>query len=691
MADALPGMEHLTEALRTTAAGAGTFVTVRGPMGAGKSALLRALAELADSVGAVVRRASGAPAEQDWDYGVAEQIGPVPAGFVVIVVDDLQWADEKSVRWLIDIAASALVVTAVRDGEPGADIALPGPEVRLQAVPSAAWSRRRVADCLSRQPEPVRRVARAMAVLGEHDLGLITELAGLDDVTTATAVRTLRALGLVADAVLATMTASEHDAWHLAAAVLLHDRGRPVEQVADHLVETRSALPEWAIEVLRAAARPSYLRRAVAEQGPERAALLVELAVAECATDNVLALQHLSYAIGLHSSPRDRAAAVLAMPVAVLGVAPPLARDVISDVERGVRELGDGDLSARIEARMRYAGHTDPTELTDSISRLRELGPEPDTSSAAKRELLTVLSFSAALAARVPATEVAVLAGRLLEHPPPDQMRQLLVTTLRAADSPLGEIAGGPFPDAMLSLAGVDNPGTALVLDLARAADEVAAGDVRGGLRGLTHAGRQLDQLGWRNVVLFPWRTTAARLHQQLGDITAAMNLAEEEHERAVEWGAPAGVGRTLRVLGGLTEGTAGVDLLHAAVDALSSSADRLELARAHLALGLRLREKHERAGTEHLRRCLDIAGECGDERLARQARSHLRGEVRRAELTRTERRVVALAVAGQSNQEIAHTLSVSTRAVEKHLTNSYRKLGIRFRAELAGALNHWF
>lgn len=748
MGDALPGMTHLTEALCTAASGAGAFVTVRGPMGAGKSALLRALAVEAETMGAVVLRASGAPAERGWDFGVADQLGPVPAGFVVLVVDDLQWADESSVRWLADVSEEVLVVTAVRDGEPGADVALPGTVVRLR---SAGWSRRRVASCLRRQPEGVREVAQAIAVLGaQAETELITELTGADDA--AGALRTLRALGLVAahriprfadpavaDAVLATMTAADHDTWHAAAAELLFELGHPAETVAGHLVATGSALPEWGIEVLRTAAlggapRLTYLRRAVSAAGQERAALLVELAIAECGTDSLLALQHLRYAIGLHGSPRDRVAAVLRLPIAALGMSSPLARDVIGEVERDVGVLGDPGLALRIEARTRYAGHADLTELTDSAARLRELGPEPDTTDAAKRELLTVLAFSAALLARTPANEVAALADRLLGHVPSNAgVAQLLGKTLCATDSPRNAVTTADAAlvavhqgnvaeatriaeNALSAERGTDalalavvalkagddelserllsipaepgDPGTALVFDLVRATAAAAGGDVRGGLPRLADAGRQLDRLGWRNVVLFPWRTTAARLHQQLGDVDAARTLAEEEHERAIEWGAPAGVGRTLRVLGGLTEGAEGVELLRQAEDVLATSADRLELARTHLALGLRLREKYEQAAAEHLRLCHDIAVGCGHERLARQASTHLRGEVRRAELTRTERKVVALALAGSSNQEIAYALSVSVRAVEKHLTNSYRKLGVRRRAELAGALS---
>ena len=46
------------------------------------------------------------------------------------------------------------------------------------------------------------------------------------------------------------------------------------------------------------------------------------------------------------------------------------------------------------------------------------------------------------------------------------------------------------------------------------------------------------------------------------------------------------------------------------------------------------------------------------------------------------------LAASGMSNREIAQQLFVTVKAVEWHLSNVYRKLGIRSRTRLAEALN---
>jgi DNA-binding CsgD family transcriptional regulator len=75
----------------------------------------------------------------------------------------------------------------------------------------------------------------------------------------------------------------------------------------------------------------------------------------------------------------------------------------------------------------------------------------------------------------------------------------------------------------------------------------------------------------------------------------------------------------------------------------------------------------------------------------AARAREELRRIGGRAasagELTEGEQRVAELAATGKTNKEIAAALFVTTKTVEFHLRNVYRKLGVRSRVELAQRL----
>lgn len=55
--------------------------------------------------------------------------------------------------------------------------------------------------------------------------------------------------------------------------------------------------------------------------------------------------------------------------------------------------------------------------------------------------------------------------------------------------------------------------------------------------------------------------------------------------------------------------------------------------------------------------------------------------------LTAGERRVAVLAADGLTNRQIADALFVTPKAVDFHLGNAYRKLGIKGRAFLSDAL----
>lgn len=55
--------------------------------------------------------------------------------------------------------------------------------------------------------------------------------------------------------------------------------------------------------------------------------------------------------------------------------------------------------------------------------------------------------------------------------------------------------------------------------------------------------------------------------------------------------------------------------------------------------------------------------------------------------LTSQEEQIAVMAADGSTNRDIARELTLSTKTVEHHLTNCYRKLGIRSRTELSTAL----
>jgi DNA-binding CsgD family transcriptional regulator len=193
-----------------------------------------------------------------------------------------------------------------------------------------------------------------------------------------------------------------------------------------------------------------------------------------------------------------------------------------------------------------------------------------------------------------------------------------------------------------------------------------------------------------------PWRTIKAEVLDRLGRAEEGIPLAEEELEVARRWGARQPIGRALRVLGTLKR-EAGLEELEQAVETLERSTARLELAKALLAYGtaLRLSRKPSEA-REPLRRALEIGSACSAEVLVERARDELRaaGVRPRREamggvesLTPSERRVAGMAAEEMTNREIAQALFVTPKTVEVHLSNAYRKLEIRNRRQLAGAL----
>jgi DNA-binding CsgD family transcriptional regulator len=192
------------------------------------------------------------------------------------------------------------------------------------------------------------------------------------------------------------------------------------------------------------------------------------------------------------------------------------------------------------------------------------------------------------------------------------------------------------------------------------------------------------------------WRSLKAEALDRLGRRDEAVALAEEELELSRSWGAPGTVGRTLVSLGTLKRDE-GREHLEEAVEVLEGSSAKLAHAKALAALGAALR--HGRKPTEArepLKRALELADACGSPPLAERARSELYAAGARPRttalsgveaLTASEKRVAGLAAEGQTNRDIAQNLFVTPKTVEVHLSNAYRKLGIRSRRELSGVL----
>lgn len=121
----------------------------------------------------------------------------------------------------------------------------------------------------------------------------------------------------------------------------------------------------------------------------------------------------------------------------------------------------------------------------------------------------------------------------------------------------------------------------------------------------------------------------------------------------------------------------------------------RYERARTLLALGMRRRRSRRRADARTaLREALTYFESAGALPWAEQARVELRaaGETLALErsadeslraLTPQELQVALIVAAGATNKEAAAALFLSTKTVEFHLSNAYRKLNLRSRAQL--------
>lgn len=232
----------------------------------------------------------------------------------------------------------------------------------------------------------------------------------------------------------------------------------------------------------------------------------------------------------------------------------------------------------------------------------------------------------------------------------------------------------------------------------ARGRLELARGDDASGLEDLLAAGRHFrEQYDFDNPIMLGWREPAALASVRLGAAADAIGLAEAALQRARALGSEGAHGSALRALGLATGGERGIELLSEATAALDSSPARLEYAGSLVDLGGAMRRAGQTvAAREPLRSGLELAERCGAAPLAERAREELRGagaRPRRAaisgvdSLTPSELRVAELAAGGLTNKQIAQALFVTSKTVESHLRQAFRKLGLRSREDLPAAL----
>jgi DNA-binding CsgD family transcriptional regulator len=202
------------------------------------------------------------------------------------------------------------------------------------------------------------------------------------------------------------------------------------------------------------------------------------------------------------------------------------------------------------------------------------------------------------------------------------------------------------------------------------------------------------DAIVYVSILVVPELVEAAA---RAGNTDAAAGALQRLAETTQPSGNDLALGIEARCRALLSEGGTAEGLYQEAIDRLSRTQLRPDLARAHLLYGEWLRRQDRRLDArQHLRTAYDMLAAIGMTAFAERARRELiaTGEkVRKRtveapdDLTAQEALIARLARGGLSNPEIVAQLFISTRTVEWHLRKVFAKLGISSRRELHDAL----
>jgi DNA-binding CsgD family transcriptional regulator/tetratricopeptide (TPR) repeat protein len=202
------------------------------------------------------------------------------------------------------------------------------------------------------------------------------------------------------------------------------------------------------------------------------------------------------------------------------------------------------------------------------------------------------------------------------------------------------------------------------------------------------------------NPTIMPWRSRAAISLAHVDRVGQARELAEAEVGLARAWGAPRALSEALLLQARLEPPARRESVLREALEVARSGRTGLVGHEIALALAEVLLARGRAADTDEvasLATPVDAYAEAqGLTPLGARA-ARLLGTLGLVAVSRVstdgsglspaERRVVDLAAAGLTNRQIAGYLFLTVKAVEWHLSASYRKLGISSRRQLAAAL----
>jgi DNA-binding CsgD family transcriptional regulator len=307
---------------------------------------------------------------------------------------------------------------------------------------------------LRRLPEHAGRLARALAVLEQGDLVQAARLAGLDEAEAAEAAELLVAAGIVEagrpltfihpivrGGIYSELTAAERAQGHSHAARLLAEDLGMRERVAKHLLATEPAGDGWVVERLvetacaagkqgAPEAEAVFLRRALAEPPfpGDRAALLLDLGMAEASIGHTEWPEHLQSAVDM--APNAAASAEAALVLAhALSSAHRFGQAVeVLDRAAGALDARDSELALALEAAAVVAEMSDPFPPPSAALRGVTLRNRAANQPGAPPELLAAAAFVSVLT-NEPAEVGAELASR----------------ALTAGDSAPGGSAGRPW------------------------------------------------------------------------------------------------------------------------------------------------------------------------------------------------------------------------------------------------------